>query len=283
MSTTAYDVIPHDRPTPAEIDVFGLTHQGHVREANEDHFLIASLHKTLRTAHSSLPLAELDAIMSDSRGYLFLVADGVGGLEGGDRASGTALGAVARFVTETVRCYYNYDGDEERVLLDHLQHTVLQAHALLREREAGTATTLTMVFVAWPRAYVVHVGDTRCYRLRDGQLELVTTDQTIAQSMVDAGVMTAIEADQTEWKHVLSSALGASEASPATRVIDCARGDVMLLCTDGLTKHVADDELRDALARDQSSEQTCRALVDLALTRGGTDNVTVIVGRLRPR
>ena len=268
------------RPTRANVDVFGLTHVGHVRVGNEDHYLVASLHKTLQVERTSLPADQVGSFTSGSRGYLFLVADGVGGLAGGDRASGAAVRTVARYVTSATACWYEAaaEGDE---LLRELQKAVLDAHDHLLEQESGTATTLTMVFVTWPRAYVVHVGDSRLYRLREGRLELLTTDQTIAQVMVEAGVMTQADADRTEWKHVLASALGGQEATPATFMTDCRWDDVMLLCTDGLTKHVTDAEIADALQREQSSEATCQGLVDLALARGGTDNVTVVCGRLR--
>ena len=277
-------VAAHDtdmRPTRANVDVFGLTHVGHARAANEDHYLVASLHKTLQVESTSLPADQLDSFTSGSRGYLFLVADGVGGLAGGDRASGAAVRAVACYVTSATACWYDVGRDEDGALLRELQKAVLDAHEHLLDKESGTATTLTMVFIAWPRAYVVHVGDSRCYRLRDGRLELLTTDQTIAQAMVEAGVMTQADADRTEWKHVLSSALGGQEATPATFMTDCRWNDVMLLCTDGLTKHVTDEEIATALQREQTSEATCNGLVELALERGGTDNVTVVCGRLR--
>jgi protein phosphatase len=277
-------VAPHDtslRPTRANVDVFGLTHTGRVRAANEDHYLVATLHKTLQVERSSLPPDQLRTFSSGTRGYLFLVADGVGGLAGGDRASGAAVRTVARYVTTATHCYYDVAPGSEEMLLDELRRAVLDAHGVLLDQEAGTATTLTMVFIAWPRAYLVHVGDSRCYRLRDGRLELLTTDQTLAQALVDSGVMSADEAAKTQWKHVLSSALGGQEAMPVTFMTDCQWDDVMLLCTDGLTKHVTDDEIADALRREQTSEETCNGLVSLALERGGTDNVTVVVGRLR--
>jgi serine/threonine protein phosphatase PrpC len=277
-------VAPHDtslRPTRANVDVFGLTHTGHVRAANEDHYLVATLHRTLQVERSSLPSDQLRSFSSGTRGYLFLVADGVGGLAGGDRASGAAVRTVARYVTSATHCFSDLGLGDEEVLLEELRKAVLDTHGVLLDQEAGTATTLTMVFIAWPRAYLVHVGDSRCYRLRDGRLELLTTDQTLAQALVDSGVMSAADANKTPWKHVLSSALGGQEATPATIMTDCHWDDVMLLCTDGLTKHVTDDEIAAALRTEQTSEETCNGLVALALERGGSDNVTVVIGRLR--
>ena len=268
-------------PTRAQVDVHGMTHAGRVRVQNEDHFLVASMEKALRVEETSIPETMLKGLVNASHSFLFCVADGVGGLAGGDRASEAAVRAVARYVNDATRCYYNVPPSEEQRLLDELRTAVLRAHTVLREEEAGTATTLTMAFVAWPRAFIVHVGDSRGYRLRGGRLEQLTTDQTIAQAMVDAGVMSSAEADATQWKHVLASALGSDEATPACFLTDCQWDDVMLLCTDGLTKHVEFDEIAAALAVPRPAAETCRALVDLALERGGTDNITVIVGRLR--
>lgn len=283
MSSVANAHSPDTRPLTSDIDVFGLTHQGNVRKLNQDQFLIASLHKALQVHHTSLPREQLGDLVSESRGYFCMVADGVGGRPGGERASGTAVQAIAEWAVNTMRFHYQHDPVSETAYLSDLTQAVLQSHEAIRAREAGTATTLTMVMFRWPRAYVVHVGDSRCYRLRDGRLEQLSKDQTMAQALVDAGVLPPGEADGSRWKHVLSSALGAGDAAPATSVHEHRWDDVMLLCTDGLTKHVSDDEIREVLVNVKSAESICRVLVDLTLERGAGDNVTVVVGRLRER
>jgi protein phosphatase len=274
---------PDARPAAADIDVFGLTHAGKVRTANQDQFLIASLHKALQVHHTSMPREQLGELVSDSRGYFFMVADGVGGRPGGERASGAALQTIAEWAVNTMRFHYQHDALSESAYLSDLTDAVLQSHNAIRAREAGTATTLTMVMFRWPRAYLVQVGDSRCYRLRDGKLEQLSKDQTMAQALVDAGVLPPGEADSSRWKHVLSSALGAGDALPLTSVHEHQWDDVMLLCTDGLTKHVSDEEIREVLAGVKSAESICRVLVDTTLSRGATDNVTVVAGRLRER
>jgi serine/threonine protein phosphatase PrpC len=283
MTSVADPHTPDTRPLASDIDVFGLTDQGKVRKANQDQFLVGSLHKALQVHYTSLPREQLGELVSESRGYFCMVADGVGGRPGGERASGTALQAIADWAVNTMRFHYQHDPVSESAYLQDLTEAVLQSHQAIREREAGTATTLTMVMFRWPRAYLVHVGDSRCYRLRDGRLDQLSKDQTMAQALVDAGVMQPDAADASRWKHVLSSALGAADAAPATSVYDHRWDDVMLLCTDGLTKHVSDDEIRETLATVKSSEEICRTLVNLTLERGASDNVTVIVGRLRER
>lgn len=269
-------------PVAADIDVFGLTHQGMVRATNEDQFLIASLYKTLDVHSSSLPADSLGNLRGAPQGYLFVVADGVGGNRDGDVASGTAVRSIAQYVAHCLRCYSvrgGVNGDAE--FLQQLQKAMLDGDRHVREDADGSATTLTMVMAVWPRAYLIHVGDSRCYRLRDNALELMSKDQTMAAALVEAKALTPEQAETSQWRDVLMSALGGSETTPLTVPTHIEWNDVMLLCTDGLTKHVSDDELQAALQNVQSAEQTARELVQLALDRGGSDNVTAVVGRLR--
>lgn len=275
------------RPNKNQYDFHGVSHQGMVRTENQDCFLIASLHKAMQVHQTSLPEEALGDLMSPSRGFVFLVADGVGGVPGGKDASRTALNAIMDYVLRAMDLYVQMDEDVEPEFLAELQRSVERSHEVVRqtgeadEERIGMATTLTMVCVRWPRGYVVHVGDSRCYMLREGELRLLTKDQTMAQAMVDAGTLSPDQAERSGLKHVLYSALGANRADPMTLTTDVRWEDVMLLCTDGVTKHVNDDEIREALARNESAETTCNSLLRLALERGGSDNTTLIVGRLR--
>ena len=276
------------RPALAEIDVFGLTDSGRVRRENQDHFLIASLHKLLRVHQSSIPPDDLTPLVTESRGFVFVVADGVGGRPDGAQASGTVIRAIAHYVTHLTDLHRRLDPDRESEFLAQLERAVLETHdVLLKEgrREyggKGGATTLTMLFALWPRAYVVHLGDSGCFRLREGRLERMTRDQTVAEDLVRAGALRPSEARQSPFSNVLASALGGPEATPLTLATDARRDDIVLLCTDGLTTHVTEDEIAERLRTLQSSEQVCRDLVRLANERGATDNVTVLVGRIRP-
>ena len=276
------------RPALAEIDVFGVTDPGRVRRENQDQFLIASLHKLLRVHQSSIPPDDLTPLVTESRGFVFVVADGVAGRPDGAQASGTVIRAIANYVTHLTDLYRRLDSDREAEFVAQLERAVLETHELLLEegrREyggQGGATTLTMVFALWPRAYLVHLGDSSCYRLRAGQLQRMTRDQTVAEELVRAGALRPSEARRSPLSNVLASAVGGPEATPLTLASDARRDDILLLCTDGLTKHVTEDEIEDRLRTVQSSEQVCRDLVRLANERGGTDNVTVLVGRVRP-
>lgn len=277
------------RPSSTDVDMFGLTDRGQVRRENQDQFLIATLHKVLRVHQSSLPADDITPLISDNRGFLFLVADGVGGRPDGQAASGTAVRSIAHYVTHLTDLYRRLDPEKEGAFLTELEESVRKTHDILRvesEKEyggKGGATTLTMVAALWPRAYLVQVGDSRCYHLREGHLELMSKDQTVAQALVDLGALSQTEARRSPLSGVLSSALGGSEATPQTRTVEILWGDVMLLCTDGLTKHVTDAEIEAELLQIRSSEESCRKLVQLALERGGTDNVTVVIARVKHR
>ena len=126
----------------------------------------------------------------------------------------------------------------------------------------------------------MQVGDSRCYFFSGGKLQQITQDQTVAQALVDKGIMPKDRLDRSPLKHVLSSAIGAEEALPeVTRVDISERGALILICSDGLTKHVTDEEIAEQARGMKSSEQVAKDLLDLALERGGSDNITIIAAR----
>jgi protein phosphatase len=275
-----------EQPRSHHVDVCGLTHPGLVRTENQDHFLIATLHKSMRVIQTSMPQEALGDLRSPSRGYVFLVADGVGGTPGGRDASRTALRAIVDYVLSAMDLYQQLDEDIEPEFEAELRRSVELSHEAVRqagdadEDRVGMATTLTMVCFRWPKAYIVHVGDSRGYRLRNGDLELLTKDQTMAQAMVDAGALSPDQAARSRLNHILYSAIGATRAEPYSVTTDAQWDDRMLICTDGITKHISDLEIRDALRDMTTAEATARNLLQLALDRGGSDNTTLIVGRL---
>jgi serine/threonine protein phosphatase PrpC len=289
-SPFATPVAPHDggRPRDDELDLFGLTHRGLLREENEDQFLLCTVHPQVRVHGTSLPGIERLAESGERLATILLVADGVGGSAAGSRASRVATEAVTRYVASSLRCYSTASPVSQGDFEETLRAAALEAHETVRSAaeehpgEQGMATTLSLGIVVWPWLYVVQVGDSRCYVYQDGTLRQVTRDQTFAEEMVARGVFSREDASASPLAHVLSSAIGASEALPeVTRVDVRARGCVILVCTDGLTKHVTDAEIADHLGRMTSAEQACRALLELALDRGGTDNITIVVGRAR--
>jgi len=266
------------------MDCFGLTDVGKVRELNEDQFVIASLRKSVRLRHTSLTDADLVARLAGVESYLFVVADGVGGRPGGELASTSAVSSLLEYLDQAVVAYHSLNTDQEHDFLARLEESVQAAHRRILEEYGaqgkGPATTLTMVTLTWPRAYLVHVGDSRAYYLRGGRLRQLTRDQTTGEYMVDAGAWTEEQAARAKVGANLISALGGSEMTPVVGLIDLEAGDVLLLCTDGLTKHVADPQIAAVLEAGGSAEAMCRELVQSALDAGGSDNVTVIVVKL---
>jgi protein phosphatase len=276
------------KPRDQELDAFGLTHKGKVRATNEDHFLLASLHKTMRVRATSLPNPELLEVPSERLALLMMVADGVGGANAGEEASRAALESIALYVTETMQCYYRADPANERAFIEALQAGAAACHAAVLERSAGhperrgMATTLTLGLGVWPILYLLQIGDSRAYQLLDGQLVRLTRDQTVAQDLVDTGVLKPTDLPRSPLSHVLSSAIGA-ESKPAVTSVRLVPTVTTFLCTDGLTKHLSDEHIRQRLTSISASVEACRTLVDDALNAGGSDNITVICVRVRQR
>ena len=276
------------KPREEEIDAHGVTHPGKVRRENQDHFLLCSLRKQLVVRGSSIPGAEGLLTESERLASLAMVADGVGGAARGETASRVALTAVTQYVTRSMRCYYGtWEDDQE--FFAALKDGARQSHSELIQRgEAdpdfrGMATTLTLYLGIWPRAYLLQLGDSRCYLLRDGELAQITRDQTMAQEMVDQGLMKAEQVAGTRLEHTLTSSIGGSQTLPTITRFDMTWGHVLLLCSDGLTRHVSDDRIRDVLRAMTSAKQACETLLQDALDGGGSDNITVVVGRAMPK
>jgi protein phosphatase len=265
------------------VDAFGLTDPGKVRPANEDHFAIAVLRKAVELRQCSITASHVTERYSSPEAMVFVVADGVGGQPGGAFASETAITALVEYLSQAAGCYHNLDVTRVHEFLAQLENSVHTAHLRLGGSEGGShgpATTLTMATLVWPRAYIVHVGDSRAFYLRRGRLRQLTRDQSMGEFMVESGAWTEEQARRARTSGVLVSALGAAEMTPALGLVDLVPGDTLLLCTDGLTKHVSDETIAEILGRSGSAEAACRALVDAALAEGGTDNVTAVVARM---
>jgi protein phosphatase len=276
------------KPRDDEIDTYGLTHQGKVRKTNQDHFLLASVYKRLHVIATSLPPGESLPDSEDRVAYIAMVADGVGGGVGGEKASATALQSAMQYVNDSMACYLGRE-DKESGFEEALQLAALRTHEAVLARRAATgesgtmATTLTLFLGVWPRYFLMQVGDSRYYQWRDGTLTQVTRDQTYAEALVESGALTREAAKGSRLAHVLSSALGGDETLPVVTPVAADWGNVHLLCSDGLTKHVSDERIAEILSQMTSAKSTCEQLVQEALDAGGTDNITVIVGRTVPK
>lgn len=245
------------------IELANLTDVGCERSQNEDNYCYAE--------------PENDAEM-EKRGRLVVVADGMGGQEGGQIASMLAV--------ETLRdVFLHGPADDPATALEtayQSAHHAIQEHARAHPELAGMGTTCTAAILHDGYLTYGHVGDSRLYLLRDGVIVQLTRDQSYVQQMVESGVISAEQAKTHPSRNILTSALGSDsgvEADFAEAPIPLLAGDSLLLCTDGLHGYISDEEMLDAVVQNPP-RQACQKLVDLAKERGGSDNITIQVVRI---
>ena len=280
------DISP-PRP-PFNLESYGLSDRGQIRGSNEDCFLIAELARSLQVRHTNLPQSK--ASFSCRRGHVFLVADGVGGSQAGEVASGLTVRTIEDFLLNTLKRFSNLQASEEQGALRDLQNALFQADSRIFEEAAthpewqGMGTTLTMAFAVNWRLFVVHAGDCRCYLLSGGQLQQITQDHTVVAEMVRQGIITPQSQKDHPWRHVVTNILGGKD--PGVRVdlhsLDLHAADVVLLCSDGLTEMVSEEHIAAMLQEENDPQCACERLVRKANEQGGKDNITVIVAHIKP-
>jgi serine/threonine protein phosphatase PrpC len=267
---------------------FGLTHPGRVRTTNEDQFLIAELSKTMRVKQTSLP--EAKAQRSEERGHVFLVADGMGGHQAGERASELVVLAIEQFTLNTFKWFFDTDAPDAQRVLSQFQAALHQVNAQIVEEAAedpalhGMGTTVTMAYQLDEQLCVVHVGDSRAYIYRDDTLYQLTEDHTVIADMVRAGTVTPEDAAAHRLRHVITNCVGGAEAGlfVEARAVELHGGDRLLLCSDGLTEMVPDDAIAEVLRNLPDPEAACQRLLAEAVEAGGRDNITIVVVRFDP-
>jgi protein phosphatase len=272
-----------------QIDVAALSHRGKVRPNNEDHFLVAQSGRYLDVRLTNLPDGAVPG-RAEETAHSMIVADGMGGAEGGEIASRLAIRTLVNLVLEVPDWILRL-GDEAQAeeLMRRARRRYREVDAALSQEArrdpklAQMGTTMTLGHSVGDDLFVVHVGDSRAYLFRRGRLWQLTSDQTMAQMLVNLGEITREQAASHRLRHVLTHALGrhGGEVRVEVQRLKLADGDCLLLCTDGLNDMVAEARIAEALGRAATAETACRELVDLALDGGGRDNVTVIVARYR--
>lgn len=269
----------------ARILAAGRTDVGRKRDSNQDQFLIADLSKSMLVQSTSLNLEPRSRLYGLPQGRLFVVADGMGGHQAGNRASALAVDYLINKLLNNVHWFYQLDQDHENDFIDSMKNLFRSAHDAI-ERESrrktdfkGMGTTLSLAYVSWPKLYVLHVGDSRCYLLHRGVFKQLTRDHTMANQMAEQGSIPKHGIESSPWSNVLWNALGGGGRDVVADVgkIDLEPGDVLLMCSDGLNKHVTDEEMQNILELESEPNTACRSLIDLANFRGGTDNITVVV------
>lgn len=273
-------------------DACGLTDVGRKRSENQDQFLIADLRKSMRIRASSLEIDDGSNRFGQPCGQLLMVADGMGGHAAGKKASSIAMEQLIMQLLNTVHWFLRCDeggAEHEAAFVDSLKGILKQAHqeillaAADDQSRQGMGTTLTMAYIVWPRMYVVHAGDSRCYLIRNGVCDQITTDHTLAHQLVKSGGLKPEEEQTSRWSNVLWNVLGGNgknELTAEVRQVDLVPGDTVLLCSDGLSCYLSSESIAEVLS-DSAADlgSICHRFVSLANAAGGQDNVTVVVSR----
>lgn len=258
-----------------------LSDTGRVREGNEDHFLVAELAQALRVYQSSSPQPRTQ--YSGERSYLLAVADGMGGYEAGELASALALETAAACLLDHVRPPKRESSNipvELAAAFYKADDRIFEEVGRCPERR-GMGTTLTLALTVGKQLHLAHAGDSRAYLLRTGQLQQLTVDHTVVRAMVQQGIIRADEAAEHRYRHVLTNVIGGPDEGVRVELSqhNLQAGDVLLLCTDGLTEMIDDGRIREILSESHDPELACRLLVEAAIQNGGEDNVTALVAQ----
>ncbi|MCA0376843.1 MAG: Stp1/IreP family PP2C-type Ser/Thr phosphatase [Gemmatimonadetes bacterium] len=268
-------------PSPAHgvrADVSALTDVGRTREHNEDAYLVADL----ETGVVLDVTAGTTTVAPGPHGTLFLVADGMGGAASGELASSMACTLVFEAIRAAWGTAAPTVGSFAEVLRDATVGANQRIHQHAREfpEHRGMGTTATIAGQLGDHLYVVQVGDSRAYLVRDGVARQITKDQSLMQRLVEAGELTQEEAERSERRNIILQALG-PEPSVTVDITQqqLRRGDVLVLCSDGLSGQVKADEIAHVVVQEQDMRVVCKRLIDRANARGGPDNITVVAVR----
>lgn len=282
---------PSEANVQVKLEMFGITDIGRKRNSNEDHFMVADLCRSIRVHHTSLALDHRTQLFGGTQGQLLLVADGMGGHEAGERASQLALdGIVGHFLDHMAFRMLENPRDERsleeelKAALSHCQNLIRQDAEAVPQRK-GMGSTLTMAYIIWPKLFLVHVGDSRCYLVRDGKIQQLTRDHTLAASLhpeSSAARDESLPDDDGPYANVLWNVLGGeSDLQPDASSIELKADDVLVLCTDGLTRYLSRKRIREVVSAGEALNEVCTRLVAEANASGGADNITIVACRIR--
>jgi protein phosphatase len=278
------------QPIPATTNVRAqigaVSHTGRVRSRNEDHFLVSRVSRKQEILLTNLPGDHLPEQTGDD-GYLFIVADGMGGMAAGEVASRLAISTSLKLFQGSEKWGFRVNQREARAFFDQIQRDLQEIDKTLTEqgqsdrRLLGMGTTMTAAYSMGVDLFIVHLGDSRVYLARRGTLQQLTKDHTVAQAMADAGYIAPEEVRHHVKRNALTNFLGGhhGKVKADLRWLRLADGDCLLLCSDGLTEMVDDAAIARILSAADAPQQAAQSLLDAALGGGGKDNITVLVAR----
>jgi PPM family protein phosphatase len=280
------------------VELHAQSDVGRVRQGNEDNFLVLDLateKSWTGSDHTSAPPDGLRGFEVGEKGAVLVVSDGMGGALAGDVASRMAVETVREMLVEEDAHQAEErqgeprtDGGEQQLpLVDAVRNATGYANYAIHRKSvedprcSGMGATLTAAALSGDTAELLQVGDSRAYLIRGGEIKLVTKDQSLVQQLVDVGQITEEDAETHMFRNVILQALGAqSDLSPVTSRVRLQRGDILLLCSDGLSGKLRAEEIREIVARAGGDLATaCDQLVAEANARGGEDNITVVLAR----
>ena len=261
------------------IGLVAATHVGKKRLRNEDHYAVFRRTRNCEMLMSNLPSDDVAFVKDEAFGIL--VADGIGGAEFGDFASQLAIETLlqaAGLATSWIMRFKDLDSQQIQERAAAYVDRIQSAFRHYVDEEPGKrtmGTTLTSAYLIPPHAIFAHIGDSRAYVFRKGKLTQITRDQTLAQSLIDAG---APPSQVKGLGHVLVNSLGIGrdQVDAEVKHVELSSGDRLLLCTDGLTDMVEDEVISETLA-EENLQTACDVLLDLALNAGGKDNITLVI------
>jgi protein phosphatase len=254
-----------------------------VRKENQDSFLLADLARTapsLELAQSASGVGPLDFTLTED-GAVLLVADGMGGRAGGARASAMAVSAVRDAMSDPTLLGHGPEVFASRMRRAlELANEQIHEHARRDDELRGMGTTATLAGLHGSTVFFAQVGDSRGYLVRHGALARLTRDQSFVQDLIDSGVVDEEGAKNIRDNRILQALGTAPSVQPEMTYHELRRGDVLLLCSDGLSRVVDDDEILTVVGHAADGLEMCERLIALANARGGPDNITVVVARL---
>jgi PPM family protein phosphatase len=269
------------------VELYAQSDVGRVRRGNEDNFLVLDLstEQTWSGADGATPPEKLTRFTLGDKGLVLVVSDGMGGALAGDVASRMAVDSVREMLlgTEGEACDPQLDLVECLKNATHYANLAIHQKSQEDSRCAGMGATFTGAAIRGDNLDLVQVGDSRGYVIRKDHIRLATKDQSLVQQLVDVGQISESEAETHMFRNVILQALGAqSEVAPVTGRIHLRQGDVLLLCSDGLSGKLRAEDIQQIVVNSQDNlAKACEGLIEEANNRGGEDNITVVLARFQ--
>jgi protein phosphatase len=282
---------PQSFSSEIQVEFGAVTDKGKKRLNNEDAFVIFRTGRYWQKIMSNLPAGALPD-RHEENAYAMAVADGMGGLAAGEVASSMVLTTMVNLMLTSVKWALKLDHPEfrEKEIREGIERgieylskadTAIENRADQEQSYKGMGTTFTASYTFGDDLFVLHVGDSRAYLYRNGKLSQITHDHTVAQELADRGDIPQSAVEKHRLKHILTRSIGHSGGKLNVEVhhLKLENNDLLLLCTDGLNDMISDEQISAAMSGDESIQERCQALTNLALQQGGKDNITVVMAK----